>query len=409
MMERISAGSNLIIEVQPESWRLLVNGSTGGSERVLVEAVPGEPLRYGATFGSRRQLPANGMLPNESVQRVVLGWAEEDTSWHLGLVLRGELVTTRGSRWCGLAHWFDPLATQYQKTAIQAGQALAEQIHCPFTFVPPRKSEGGPISIEPRPRSEIPAAPRLEPTIFEPVAEAIPQPELPIKLDLWTLKRTDWERLELTLSPAWGRSKLLRVAWNIVWLGAFIVLTVKSLTSGIALPLTSDFEITIGANTFTIPIPPMLLIYMGIGASILLFIIILAGLYQTLTRIKRIAFEPGGVRWLRGKRARRTVPIDQIQEVYVSHIISKVGRRGKSSRERAVHYGEINLLLKDGSFQLVLIQPHTDDTIPVTDDPLNEEAVVPLTVYNARTRLQSAGLMIAETLNVPASYDKRLR
>lgn len=408
-MERISAGSNLIIEVQPESWRLLVNGSSGGSERVLVEAVPGEPLRYGATFGSRRQLPADGILPNASVQRVVLGWAEEDTSWHLGLVLRGELVATRGSRWCGLAHWFDPLATQHQKTAIQAGQALAEQIHCPFTFVPPRKSEGGPISIEPRPRSDVAPAPRVEPTTFEPIAEAIPQPELPIKLDLWSLKRTDWERLELALSPAWGRSKLIRVAWNIVWLGAFVVLTVKSLTSGIALPLTSDFDITIGTTSIHIPIPPMLLIYMGIASSILLFLVILGGLYQTFTRVKRIAFEPGGVRWLRGKRARRTIPIDEIQEVYVSHIINKVGRRGKASQERAVHYGEINLLLKDGRFEPVLVQQHTDDTIPVTDDPLNEEVVVPLTVYNARTRLQSAGLMIAEALNVPAEYDKRLK
>ena len=408
-MERIPAGSNLIIEVQPESWRLLSNGTTTGTERVLVEAVPGEPVRYGATFGSRRRLPEEGLLPPDSVQRVVLGWSEEDTAWHLGLVLRGELVATRGSRWCGLAFWYDPLATQHQKTAIMAGQALAEQIHCPFTFVPPRKSEGGPISVAPRPRPEIDASARVEPTTLEPVAEAIPQPELPIKLDLWTLRRTDWERLELALSPSWGRSKLIRVAWNIVWLGAFVVLTVKSLTSGIALPLTSNFELTIGGNTVTIPIPPMMLIYLGIASSILLFLLIISGLYQTLTHVKRIAFEPGGVRWLRGKRARRVVPIDQIQEVYVSHLINKVGRRGKASQERAVHYGEINLLLKDGSFQLVLEQHRIEETIPVTDDPLNEEAVTPLTVYNARTRLQSAGLMIAQTLNVPASYDKRLK
>lgn len=409
MMERISAGSNLIIEVQPESWRLLVNGAAAGSERMLVEAVPGEPLRYGANFGNRRKLPSEGMLPHDAVQRVVLGWTQEDTSWHLGLVLRGDLVTTRGSRWCGLAHWYDPLATQHQKTAIQAGQALAQQMNCSFTFVPPRKSEGGPVSIAPRPRTEVGTTPRIAPPTFEPVAEQIPQPELPLKLDLWTLKRTDWERLELALSPSWGRSKLIRTAWNIVWLGAFIVLTVKSLTSGIALPITSDFDVTIGTTHINVPVPPLLLVYLGIASSILLFVLIITALYQTLTRVNRIAFEPGGVRWLRRRRARRTISIDQIQEVYVSHIINKVGRRGKSSQQRAVHYGEINLLLKDGSFQPVLVQHHADDTIPVTDDPLNEEAVVELSVYNARTRLQSAGLMIAQTLGIPAEYDKRLK
>ena len=127
-MERISAASNLIIEAQPQSWRLLVNGSTG-SERVLVEAVSGEPLRYGESFGSRRHLPESGMLPREDIQGVVLGWSEKDVSWHLGLVLKGALVAERGSRWCGLAHWHDPLANRYMETAIQAGQMLAEQLH----------------------------------------------------------------------------------------------------------------------------------------------------------------------------------------------------------------------------------------------------------------------------------------
>jgi hypothetical protein len=141
----------------------------------------------------------------------------------------------------------------------------------------------------------------------------------------------------------------------------------------------------------------------------LLFLVILYQLGQTLTRTNRIAFGHDGVRWLRGRRARRAIPSDQIQEIYVSHVINKVGRRGKASQERAVHYGEINLLLKNGKFRSVLTQHHADDTIPVTDDPLNEEAIVPLTEYNARTRLQSAGLRIARALGVDAEYDKRLK
>jgi len=75
-MERISAARNLSIENQPEYWRLIVNG--GGSERILVEARPGEPLRYVTTFGAQRRLPASGILPVENVERVVLGWSRQD-------------------------------------------------------------------------------------------------------------------------------------------------------------------------------------------------------------------------------------------------------------------------------------------------------------------------------------------
>ncbi len=387
-MERISAGSNLVIEVLPESWRLLVNGSS--DDHVLVEAAPGEPLHYQESFGSRRHLPTSGALARADIQRVALGWSESDTAWHLGLVLRGDLVTERGSRWCGLAHWYDPLANQYQNVAIQAGQSLAANMNCPFTFIPPH---GGAMTVPetaPR-RPPEDSATRIAVSTMEPAAEAIPQPELPIKLDLWTLKETGDARLELALSPAWGRSRLVRVAWNIVWLGVFIILTGTTLTSGIALPR------------------PEILVYLGFASIIVLVLVIVYQLYQTMTRINRIVFEPAGVRWMRGRRVRRTIPIDEIEEVYVSHVIGKVGKRGKSSRERAVGYGELNLYLKDGEFKPVLTQPQTDEVIPVTDDPLNEESVVPLNEYNARTRLQSTALMIANTLGVSAEYDKRLR
>ena len=110
-----------------------------------------------------------------------------------------------------------------------------------------------------------------------------------------------------------------------------------------------------------------------------------------------------------GKRVRRTIATDAIQEVYASLVINKVGRRGKAAERRPVQYGEINLFLKNGKFEPVLFQRQTDDTIPVTDDPLNEEAVVPLTKYNARTQLQSSALIIADTLNLSAEYDKRLK
>jgi hypothetical protein len=382
-MERISAASNVVIEVQPDSWRLLVNG--GGSERVLVEAQRGAPLRYGASFGSRRRLPLDGVLPREIIQRVVLGWSENDNAWHLGLVLRGELVAERGSRWCGLAHWHDPLANQYHDIATEAGKSLAAHIDCPFTIIPPH-GEASTRDEEP----ELITSTRIAVPNLEPTPDVIAQPDLPLKFDLWTL-RSSPQGLELALAPSWGRSKLMRVGWNILWLGVFIVLTISTLTSGIALPR------------------PEILVWLGVASIILLVLLILYNLYETLTHINRIVFSSEGARWMRGKRVRRFIPIESIGEVYASHVVAKVGKRGKSAQERAVAYGEITLYLNDGDFENVLTQHQTDETIPVTDDPLNEESVVTLSEYNARTRLQSAALMIARTLGVPAEYDKRLK
>ena len=403
-MERISAASNLIIEVQPESWRLLVNGNE--NERVLVEAIPGEPLRYGATFGSRRHLPDSGILSREDIQSVVLGWSEKDDAWHLGLVLKGDLVDARGSRWCGLAHWHDPLANQYLQTASQAGQTLAQQMGRPFTVIPPSGSEGSSTTmpvlgngasapVAPMGTMEgddaTPTPTRIPVTTMEPAPEPIPQPNLPLNFDFWNLQQLDATHLSLELSPSWGRGKLIRVAWNIVWLGVFVVLVLTTLTSGIALPR------------------PEILVYLGFASILVLVILILYNLYDTATHINRIIFEKAGVRWLRGKRVRKAIPVDQIQEIYVSQVVSKIGKRGKASQQRTVQYGELNLLLKDGSFRSLLTEHQSNQIIPVTDDPINEEAVVPLTVYIARTHLQSAGLKIASILGVSAEYDKRLK
>ncbi len=397
-MERITAASNLIIEMQPESWRLLVNG--GASERVLVEALPGEPLRYVASFGSKRRLPQNGSLDPADIQRIVLGWSEKDAAWHLGLVLSGDLSDARGSRWCGLAYWDDPLANQLQDSAVQAGQTLAHQINRPFTMIPPNIGADLRSTAEtaiPTPESRwqtpigAPSAPAtygempLEPA---PPPEPIPQPDLPLRFELWTLRRDAPERLELKLSPAWGRSKLIRVAWNIVWLGVFIVLTVTTLTSGIALPR------------------PELLVYLGFASILVLIAVIFYNLYQTATYTNRISFDPAGVRWLKGKRVLRTIPIDALQAVYASQVVSKID---KKKDQRTVNFGEINLLLGDGVFKSILVQHQPDDKIPAMDDPLDEEAILPLSEYNARTHLQAAALEIAHVLNLPAEYDKRLK
>jgi Na+-transporting methylmalonyl-CoA/oxaloacetate decarboxylase gamma subunit len=420
-MERISAAGDVIIEVEPQSWRLLADGN--GAERLLVEASPGAPLRYGDRFGGSRQLPPSGELPRHNIQRVVLGWSAQDTSWHLGLVLAGDLVAERGSRWCGLAHWYDPTLNQYEKIATQAGQALAAQTSLPFSVIPPKPEDvsaaAAAAATAPRPPAVEPAPPMTrvitlgEPpppmptgaqsyaapgtpyaqseSEYETPLQPIPQPALPLKFDLWTLQQLDPVRLEFTLSGAWGRSRLLRTAMYIVWLGIFIVLTVTTLTSGIAYPR------------------PEILVYLGIASIIFLVLLILYNLIRVMTATNRIIVEPEGVRWMRGKRVKHAVPADRIAEVYISHVVSKVGKRGKSAEERAVHYGELNLFLTDGDFKTIITQSQFDETIPATDDPINEEQIVGLTPYNARTRLQAAALRLSQVLRVHAEYDKRLK
>ncbi|MEP7290537.1 MAG: hypothetical protein ABI835_02085 [Chloroflexota bacterium] len=414
-MERIPAASNLFIEVEPQRWRLLSNSS--GDESVLVEATPGAPLRYDQSFGSRRQLPESGILAREDIQRVVLGWSSKDDAWHLGLVLGGSLVTERGSRWCGLAHWHDPQTSQYEKIATQAGQLLAEQVNRPFSVIPPQERPGtstahtaadtgyyaAPVQAQAPVRAQTPPTEYAPAPAYPSMPEAaavyempvplvpIPQPALPLRFELWTLKQADPARIELSLSKSWGRGRLMRTGWNVVWLAVFIILTVTTLTAGIAYPR------------------PEILVALGIASSIFLVLVILYNLFTVLTATNRVIFEPEGVRWMRGKRVKRAIPVDQIAEIYVSQVISKVGRRGKSAEQRGIHFGEITLFLLDGEFKSILTQNQFDETIPVTDDPLNEEAVISLTEYNAHTRLQAAGLRIARTLHLPAEYDKRLK
>src|SRR6185369_11802124 len=145
-MDRISAAGNLTIEVKPESWRLIVNGNS--QERVLVEVSPGEPIRYIPTFAAKRRLPDTGKLPIENIQRVVLGWSNEDESWHLGLLLTPELASARGSRWCEIALWPDPVVNVFSDISSQAGRTLARTITRPFNLIePPVEAERAPKPV----------------------------------------------------------------------------------------------------------------------------------------------------------------------------------------------------------------------------------------------------------------------
>ncbi|MBE2268251.1 MAG: hypothetical protein IAE80_08450, partial [Anaerolinea sp.] len=328
-MDRISAASNLLIEMQPESWRLLLNGSTqpNGATQPLLEARSGEPIRYVELFGLRRKLPLGGELALSDVERVVLGWSAKDESWHLGLVLTAPLATERQSRWCELAHWNDVNRTMYRDLAVSAGEALAGQIDRPFVLISPEKPQ-----------------------------TPIPLPELPIKFEGWTFESSVPGQYELVRAPGWARAKLLRALWYLVWMVIFIVLAASSLTSGIALP------------------NPALLVPAGFVSALFLLIAAITLIVRAFTRPNRIVIDRTMVRWMRGSRETNMIPVSEVQGVYASHITGSARRRNNLPKldpktERAVLYGELNLDLRSDKFVSLLTHGVMEETIPLGENP----------------------------------------
>jgi hypothetical protein len=110
-----------------------------------------------------------------------------------------------------------------------------------------------------------------------------------------------------------------------------------------------------------------------------------------------------GVQAKRGHATAWQVPKESIDSVYVSEVVNRKGKK------RVIYHGEINLLLKDGSFRNILEQPHTVEDDHAAPTPVSEETITPLTLYNAQTDLQMAGLHVAQTLGVECEYDQRIK
>lgn len=396
IMDRIYAGSNLRIEVQPDRWILLANTSQG--DTVLAEAAPGEPLRYIPDFASQRRLPRSGTLETDNIERVVLGWSAKDQTWRLGLIFTPALAEARGSRWCELAYW--PGENGSQENATQAGRSLAQRMGRPFTYIPPQPTDAPPVYPTP-----TPTAPPV-PAVNVPPSDVSRLPALPLRLDLWTLENADGV-LRFRLAGSWGRARLLRVLWYVLWAAVFVVLSVVTLTSPIALPR------------------PEFLPYLGLACAVVLFLLALYTLLRTMMRVNLIEIEPGVVRGKRGYRERWQYTTSEIQDVYASHLVNKVNAR-RSSPTRQFHYGELNLRLHDGRFVHLLAQGGLDEKFPVIplgsapalsdgdsaqaeDARINQPPVVPLTPDIAQTTLQAAAIYAAHALRVPAWYDQRTK
>ena len=360
-MEQISAAENITIDMADGHWRLLVNGAY--KPHVLVEAAPGKPLSYISEFGRTRRLPSTGSLPVELIQQIVLGWSNQDESWHLGLLLETELAEARGSRWCEIAHWPDPSTSVFSDIATRAGETLAQATARPFYLVPPQPA---------------------------PVAKEPPLPELPLVFDdLWTLEQMAAGDLQFVRSGRWVRGIVRRILWYMLWTIVYIILVVVTLTSGIA------------------PANPPFLPLLGVFSAMILAGLIGRNLYQLLTEPNRYVVDvhQRQVRALRGKRVRWQLRAEQIQSIYVSQLVNQGKRR---ANKPAVYYGEINLHLTSGKFQHIITAEQVEDYHPELDSVGDRDSVDTLTTHNFATSLQAASLYTAQALDLPTVYDRRV-
>ncbi|MBC8170313.1 MAG: hypothetical protein H7X77_01515 [Anaerolineae bacterium] len=366
-MTRISTSENLTIDYTPAYWRLSMNGDL--QERTIIEASPGRALRYVNGFAERRRLPGES-LPGHLIKQVVLGWSDGDQSWHLGLLLTSELAQQRGSRWCELARWYDPDTIEYATAAEHAARALSQALDRPFRLIPPV----GQAYVEPEIR-ELPA--------------------LPLKCGIWKMER-EGDQLQLVRAPNWLYSRALRVIWYTFWAVIYLILSIATLTTKLALP-----------NSGTLLPNPRLLPLLGLGAAAVLLIIVLKNLFDIFTQTDKIVIDPVGrtITARRGSSTRWQFAADQLQAVYVSQVV------GRRRLKRTVYHGEINLQTSDQKFRGVIVQDREEERLEKSakETPLRAE-VIPLTANEVDTDLQAAAVYIATALgNLPCLYDQRVQ
>ncbi len=218
-------------------------------------------------------------------------------------------------------------------------------------------------------------------------------PPLPFRFDLWTFQQSAEGQYEFVRSSKWGRNNVTRALWYLLWMVAFLVLAVTSVTSGLAFPR------------------PELLVPAGFVCALVLFGMAVALVMRTLLRPNRIVVDKSGVRWLRGKAVTKTVPVENLQSLYVSHVVSAAKRRKRAEADakaepRIVHFGELNLDLRDNSFRSVLTHGVSEERASGEGE---DNALVPLTHANRRTHLQAVGQLLGDLLGVPVYYDQRAR
>lgn len=377
-MTRLSADENAVLQYDPSAWRLLL-ADEYDRETTLLEVMPGRSIHLDTRYAGEQRITAT--LNAEDIAQVVVGWSEEDSCWHLGMILAPMLADQRGGRWVGLARLYDPTASAQGELIQEAGQALAAAITQPFKLIPPRRVI--------RKRYEP-----LEASEEAPEADGITEdymlPDLPLRFGVWLLERMG-DHFTLTRTDPWRRSGLLGVLWYLFWAVAFIAVSIATITNTLALPFTG----------FLMP-EPQLLPYFGLLAGAIILWLVLRAILRLRNTVSRVDVSTTGhtVTAYSGERTLWQHHAREVQDVYVSQIVGYRGQR------QHIQYGEINLRLTDGRFEPVVQQEHEQEKIVVDREIGALDSIAPL--RDIETELQAAAAYIAEALgDLTCIYDQR--
>ncbi len=370
-MPQISAADNQLIDLSDNSWHIR---PLGEQETPTVSATA-EGLQYTPGYALSRRLPTNGLLTQEHMEEIILGWQKSDETWHLGILLADELARKRGSRWLELARWPDPEHDVFTDLAKEAGSSVAHILGVPFNYIEPE-----PI-VPQRPSREL--------------------PPLPLNLGMWAFVgpgshhgiQIQAGEVAFVRSALWRRHKRRRILTYLLYALLYTLASGLTLLSPLGLP-----------NAGTLLPNPHLLPYFGLLTAAGLAAMALyhaVGFFQEV-RVVRFsasgisAFNPSGERW--------ALSATEIGSVYVSEVLKKGG-------QLVTDHGEINLHLGGGKFRYLLQQevalPVETHLLPADWERPKEEGVRPLTRADYFTDLQAATLYAAETLDVPAWLDVR--
>ena len=325
----ISAAHTLTIEIGPAVWRL-INGARPSADTAptLLEARP-DGLSYAPAFARARQLPPGGWLAPAAVARVVVGWAPEYQSWHLGLLLNEADNAAAEPRWCGLASWPQGEAAEHEADARHAAQALARLLDRPLHVVaPPRPA---PTAAPARPL--VGAAPALQPA---PADIALREPPLTFEDWAFVARRTRfaWKR-----RGRWVLGRLLRALFLIVLAVGFTLLASGTMESGLA------------------EVKPTWLPILGLAVGVAFLVAALRAFWQMITttdvvldvkkrQVRSRSRFTGSTRW--------RLPFEQVSYVLLSQTPPRpLGRKGKEGPMRVAQDVWVHLAGGDRFWQVV--------------------------------------------------------
>lgn len=312
----IPAAHNLTIEIGPHTWRLINGARPPGGSAALVEATA-EGLRYSPAFARARQLPLHGQLAAPDIARIVVGWAPETQSWHLGLLLAALDSGQARWRWCGLASWRGAQAER-EADARRAAQALARLLDRPLHVVPPphRSQESGAPVVLP-----VRAPARAEPALRT----------LPVQFEEWSFV-TRKNGLAWRQRSGWIVGMFVRAIGLTLIALVFLLLGLGTLTSGLA-----------QVNPTWLPWLGLLVALALLGAASRVLWRVVTATDVLLDTVRREV-------WARGRfsgKVRWRVPFDRVAYVLLSQTPPRPqGRKGKDGPMRVMQ--EMWIHLADG-------------------------------------------------------------